>query len=96
MFEYGLWEKSDLDNLLRQIYSISEIMFNLENLIFKEKNYKVLTQEYITECIETCTSIRELIASILLHFLIYFLDEDLYNRKNYFPFHFSGKNYKHY
>lgn len=32
-FEYGLWREEDLDWLLVNLYSISEVMFNLENHI---------------------------------------------------------------
>ena len=30
MFEYGIWERKDLNLLLTKIYSIAEIMYNLE------------------------------------------------------------------
>ena len=94
MLEYGLWEKQDLDKLLTKIYSVSEIMYNLENNIYKDRN-KRINVSYFRECAKYCTKIRELIASIFLQFIIFYLDEDVYNTIKLFPVKLPTKNFKY-
>ena len=93
MLEYGLWEKDDLDKLLTKVYSVSEIMYNLENNIFKDRK-KGISQRYFSECKNYCTKIRELIASIFLQLIIFYLDEDVYNTIKLFPVRLSYKDFK--
>ena len=47
MFEYGLWSHDDLDFVLTKIYRISEVMFNLETRIFKDRNTNLVTDGYL-------------------------------------------------
>lgn len=38
MFEYGLWKYEELEFILGELYTISEIMYNLENHLYNDRN----------------------------------------------------------
>lgn len=86
-FEYGLWKPKDLDWILVRLYSISEIMLNLENFIFQDSkrawssNYEPAFQRWAQQC----ATIRESIAKCFLHLIIYHLDLDVYENFFHFP-----------
>ncbi len=94
MFEYGLWEEKDLDRLLTKLYSISEIMYNLENYIYKDRK-KGIVKTYFIECKTYCTKIRELVSSIFLQLIIFYLDKDIADKIKFFPTTFSTRYYKY-
>ena len=90
LFEYGLWKIEDVDDLLTSLYSVSEIMFNLENYIFNERDD--VDDDYLKEQILLCTKCRELIASCFMHIILLYLDDDVNQKFMHFDIDmgFSG------
>ena len=76
MFEYGLWDVQDLDPILTNLYAMSEVMHNLENYLYNDRD-RVRQANYFTQQIKGCADARELIASCFLHIILLYLDEDV-------------------
>jgi len=86
MFEYGLWNTTDMIRLLNYIYAVSQIMRNLE--IFTQRDARSAHEggrnlhiAYIRKTQTDFVLIRELFSKILTNIIILYLDEDIYENR---------------
>lgn len=77
LFEYGLWKLEELEQLLTKIYSVSEILCNLETYIKRDTEKQSFSSVTITEWVDYATKCRKKIGSIFLHIILMYLDTEV-------------------
>ena len=80
---------NEIRDILVQLYSISEILFNLENYIHTDSGK--VSDGYKNETSTKCCQCRTLIAQIFFQIILMFLDNDVFNSLPNFRINIPGE-----
>lgn len=68
-------------------------MYNLENYLYNDRN-KGISDGYFKTQAKYCAEIRELIAKVLMHLILFYLDEDVHKNLPNFPVRLDLTDFK--